>query len=467
MTNYMKPRDCIYCGARTGSKEHGFPAALGGRRVNKGIFCGPCNEGFSPIDAELSAQLEGINGLLGVVRDHGKRPHRAGATDANTGREYRIDAEGRAHLAGPVVSETKLPDGTTQVEVLVSDESQFRAWLAEQRANGVVPKHLAREEWQSYSPGFEFRWSFGGESAFREIGRIALNFLAHHFPVLARRRELRPIKAFVLGQSSDRIFVAYSSDEAGDLPPNEYEFGHRILLGMDANTGDLYARVEFFSTFCLAVHLGVVEIERSATIITDIDPLALHPPDDIHVRTFERALAEVRPIPGPTENAHVAMRDRLPGLIDKLNQRRWDLTSGPLLRELNELGPLGRCERQLAVKDVLTEHRQRVIALAASTVRGVQHAVRSQPEFDPAGLDAEFLSWLDGIVQADPESRTGVTTLTRAFAHLLEGVLASRIAAQLDASEISSDELRELLDGPVGTKLAVQIINQIRRSEWP
>ena len=29
--------DCIYCTQATGSREHNFPAALGGRRVNKGI----------------------------------------------------------------------------------------------------------------------------------------------------------------------------------------------------------------------------------------------------------------------------------------------------------------------------------------------------------------------------------------------------------------------------------------------
>jgi hypothetical protein len=41
------PRTCIICGNRAGSAEHIFPAGLGGRRTNRGIYCGPHNNGFS------------------------------------------------------------------------------------------------------------------------------------------------------------------------------------------------------------------------------------------------------------------------------------------------------------------------------------------------------------------------------------------------------------------------------------
>jgi hypothetical protein len=50
-------KKCIICGGAAGSREHVFPAALGGGRVNKGIYCGTHNNGFSPLAAILSAQL--------------------------------------------------------------------------------------------------------------------------------------------------------------------------------------------------------------------------------------------------------------------------------------------------------------------------------------------------------------------------------------------------------------------------
>jgi hypothetical protein len=32
-------KTCIICGGRAGSGEHVFPAVLGGRRINNGIYC--------------------------------------------------------------------------------------------------------------------------------------------------------------------------------------------------------------------------------------------------------------------------------------------------------------------------------------------------------------------------------------------------------------------------------------------
>ncbi len=59
-------RTWIICGDSAGSQEHIFPAALGGRRTSKGIYCGLHNEGFSPLAAFLSRQLELLNALLSV-----------------------------------------------------------------------------------------------------------------------------------------------------------------------------------------------------------------------------------------------------------------------------------------------------------------------------------------------------------------------------------------------------------------
>ena len=71
-------KGCIICGGRTGSHEHIFPAALGGRRTNKRIYCGDHNKGFSPLAAILSRQLRPINALLGVRPDHSEQAAQAG-----------------------------------------------------------------------------------------------------------------------------------------------------------------------------------------------------------------------------------------------------------------------------------------------------------------------------------------------------------------------------------------------------
>lgn len=75
--------DCIYCGRDTGSKEHTFPAALGGRRMNKGILCGECNNKFSPLDDLLARQLGFLNGVIGVRRDRDDAPRPASVESAD------------------------------------------------------------------------------------------------------------------------------------------------------------------------------------------------------------------------------------------------------------------------------------------------------------------------------------------------------------------------------------------------
>ncbi len=41
------PRTCIICGGSANSREHIFPAGLGGLRLNRGIYCEQHNNAFS------------------------------------------------------------------------------------------------------------------------------------------------------------------------------------------------------------------------------------------------------------------------------------------------------------------------------------------------------------------------------------------------------------------------------------
>ena len=113
-------KDCIICGKRAGSKEHVFPAALGGRRINKGIYCAVHNDGFGPLAGLLSAQLKTINALLGVRGDHATAPHETIIVDEASGLEIRRE---RLSLRGRPSS--RHPPGTAIKDSL--DGSQARS----------------------------------------------------------------------------------------------------------------------------------------------------------------------------------------------------------------------------------------------------------------------------------------------------------------------------------------------------
>lgn len=65
----MARRTCIICAEPAGSREHLFPAALGGRRVNKRIYCAHHNHALADGAGVLAEQLRTINAILMVESD--------------------------------------------------------------------------------------------------------------------------------------------------------------------------------------------------------------------------------------------------------------------------------------------------------------------------------------------------------------------------------------------------------------
>jgi hypothetical protein len=141
------PRTCIICGNRAGSAEHIFPAGLGGRRTNRGIYCGPHNNGFSGFAAPIVQQLKPINALLAVRQDHSK-------------------------TAEPVAYTS--PEG----EALVIFDGAVTA-KADRPPSGDV-HHIGL--------------MFGGPNGLQAIAYIALTFFAHYFREHSRKAGAQPIK---------------------------------------------------------------------------------------------------------------------------------------------------------------------------------------------------------------------------------------------------------------------------------
>lgn len=102
------PRTCIICGGPANSREHIFPAALGGLRVNRGIYCEQHNNGFSDHANVLSRQFEVLNAQLGI-RDRDGQPRVARVT-TRAGDEFIISG-GQTRRVGAAPA-----DATTGIE---------------------------------------------------------------------------------------------------------------------------------------------------------------------------------------------------------------------------------------------------------------------------------------------------------------------------------------------------------------
>lgn len=254
-------KKCIICDGAAGSKEHVFPAALGGRRVCKSIFCGTHNEFFSPLAAHLSRQLGVINSLLAVRPDHQDDPR----TTTISGDNGEV-----VHLSGT---------GASLVQ-------------------GASPEKGTRISLQ-----------FGGPKGLRAIGYVALTFFARYFPALAACNELDDFKSYV-SATGQGDYVWWEGPEAADtLPSHPFRFGHTIALQVSAADQIACARISLFASLNFMVKLGTVKANSNENMIVHINPQAELPKDITEERGKGLLFETPASSPG-TENLGRMIKDR-------------------------------------------------------------------------------------------------------------------------------------------------------------
>jgi hypothetical protein len=420
--------------------------------MNKGILCGPCNQGFSPLDALLKDQLQLINGLLGVRSDRHDEPQ-AAVVETVQG-AIAIDQTGRPSFAAPAVLCERPHDeaGRKVVEVRFSSQKQVDEWYAAQRKLGLSPKMINRQEGTRYViEPLPVEWSFGGAEAFREIGRIALNFVAHAWPDRARIPELQPFKKWVLGErvlaDSDRKHVWYADDVASTMPAPPFEFGHQVLVVFDAERGAAYGTVRFFSTFELRVWFGEVHTQQTVCELYDIDPLAEHPPDDLRVST-PTLYPRIEPrVASHIENVNDVLRPRMAELFCRIQDRQWTLSTVGLLEALNGTRSLAPDQRLRKIAELLEPHHARVLTLA----REVAADFRRRANADSSNVAVDLVATgFEQILAADRERPDGLSQQVRAALGLGTVGLVVAIGTELTTSDLTAERLRLYLDGGLG-----------------
>ena len=444
--------DCIYCGATATSREHPFPAGLGGRRRARGISCGPCNERFSPVEARLIADLAPINGLIGVRSDH--RRHRAKARlEHPVEGSLLLDRFGNLEFAEPrILSETRADNGSVVQHVCFSNQAQEDRYVAEARKRGITVARGPAERVRRYMlDGAPMRLAFGGPESFRAVARIALNFLAFSMPAVARSPVLDPLKDFIRfgrGHEAGLPRHVWYADRESSLPPAATPLLHQVFLC--ARAGVVFARVRFFSIFELVVWFGDVPDAVDQVVLHEIDPLAERPLD-LRTRVLEpdHACAPARrpeydaPLPGPV---------RFGRLFDSIRDQQWRIASVPTLARLEFARSEAGWRRRDLVHQALADHSGRMLHLARAVLARVRHQLP-----DAAGADV-ISEGLGEMVAVATEEPSGVTFLTGVVLALVHDALADAVTAEITHGPMTSDALRELLQGERGARIIARVL---------
>lgn len=452
-----RPKDCIYCAKPTGSREHIFPAALGGRRENKGILCASCNGGFSALDGHLAAQLQVLRGLLGVRPDRKDAP--VPASVPHDGNTLFIDGAGRPSFKAPTTLVDEPGDGgDRRVQIAFSSERQLQEWRDEQKRLGRVLKDSRTTRVGRVMEPVEIELELGGPETFREVGRIALNFLAHRYPTAARAPGLRPLKDYVLGtrvpQPGDPRPVWFIGGEVR-LPPGQPAFGHQVFILLDRGLGTGYAVVRFFDAIEFLVDLGHVAPDETVAVLFDIDPHAEHEPLDL----FERALPaadfprEVAlPTCGEEEQARLGDPEQITRFFGRVSARQSRERASSLAAALERIRTGEDADLHAAVDEALREHEGTIHQLIASVSRRFSRQFEARPEM------AGYAACLQALAERDPAHPTGLTMDARMAVGLARLVLAEAIADELEAGPVTPERVLALFDGGEGAEIVARLL---------
>ena len=185
------------CNKAAGSHEHVFPAAIGGRRTNKGIYCTLHNNSFGRHVAELQKQLSMLNAILKVRPDRHDEPSSCVFTDKD-GDNLSIVGQ-NIQTAAPPPIEYLHPEPGDKICLKFNSMDQAEHWMEAQKKPGWALSVTNSSELQRhyFAGPIQVQLAFGGKKALQAVGYLALTFFAQYFPAEARQQGLDHFKNFL------------------------------------------------------------------------------------------------------------------------------------------------------------------------------------------------------------------------------------------------------------------------------
>ena len=369
-----RPKDCIICGGPTGSREHVFPSSLGGRREDKKIYCTNHNQWMGPHVGVLQKQLEAINAMLEVQPDRGVvKSH---VFDGDDGERYAI--KGADILPAPDL-DTILDSYTLgephQLKIAPDELPRLKERARE--------RGLRLEIVEKASPAVEFRIGRykislmqGGDDAMRAVAYLAITFVAHFWPHVARAPGLAPIKDMLRSgpvyAGTDLIatlipassFVAWSP--ALGAPPEVLHptgLGHTVVLCV--REGQVLAYASLLDLQSWTVQLGdAAPGTADRTVVVHIDPLETRYGDDWTIHEFDRALIDGLIDPeylGQAVLKSDRMQQQVTAVMRRVIARRDQLEAKQAQHEFDTAHRLPSPAREAAIREFVARRRQRLV----------------------------------------------------------------------------------------------------------
>lgn len=465
--NYREPsshmaKTCIICSGPAGSGEHTFPAAFGGRRENKGIYCTTHNNEFGRHVAALLESMDFLNAQLGVIPDRKEevRPARA----VGPGGEEFLIAKGKIELSPPPDLKHTPDLVGKKVGYPFAHMEQAENWKKRQERAGFEVDMTAESgpaSSQFIGNLLNVTRTFGTEPFMRGVVYLALTFLAHAFPDLARSASLAAARELITkdGAVDDRVWWIPPAVAEQGLQ-NPFKVGHSIVIAPDEEGRRVVALVSFYNALHLVVNLGkfIGTDSLDQRFTAHIDPMARRPPHDRKEYVEQgKNLAIGTPEDGRAY-LHALVAGEVPNPLyellafAKLEERKE--AAAALLPKLQEVAKLSGSARDDRLREVLKPIQQKVLNLMIERVAYVQQL---------EGILPPIHEVYGHFVAMDEERLSGISAIAESVLTICCDAFKAVIDEQLKKNTLTVDVLADLIGGGRGYKLVSDVLHVLER----
>ncbi len=435
-------KTCIICNNTANSKEHIFPAAFGGRVVNKSIYCSAHNGAYSRHMDSLDKELDILNSAIGVIPDR-KNSIKETRLKDSASEEY-VYTKDYMKLAAPSALDMAPNSGAEQMQLWFADHNQAQKWMDEHKKRGYEFKNTSygKVTKTMFVEPMKKTMDLGNDKFMLGVLYIALTFLAHHYPHIARAKELQSVKDILNNDEDTKDIVFWENSDKLDLfGENPFEFGHIIAIGKMKDSNKIGAIISFFGRISFAVNLAELNsdmLNELHTTVSFINPLEKDVKKSIVTQKLDLQI----------------------NLSNKEQSKKYlnSLKSGKIKNPINEILSLATTKvlnqdieniynklqsieissptSYALVVEILSEYEQRILNL-------ITYTIDDFCEFS-VDLDENFKIALKQLIKEDENKNKGLNELSFHFLELVKQNIAYEVHKSMVIGSLTTEFLVEL-----------------------
>ena len=435
-------KTCIICNNTANSREHIFPAAFGGRVVNKSIYCSTHNGAFSRHVVSLDKELDILNSAIGVIPDR-KNSIKETRLKDSMNEEY-VYTKDYIKLAAPSALDITPKTGIEQMQLRFADHMQAQKWMDEQKKKGYEFKNSSygKVTKTMFVEPMKKTMDLGNEKFMLGVLYIAFTFLAHHYPDIARAKELQSVKDILNNNKDTKDIVFWEDGDKLDLfGENPFEFGHIVAIGKIKDTNKLGAIVSFFGKINFAVHLAEPNsdiLNEFQTIVSFINPLEKDVKKSIEYKTLETDInlsTKKESIEYLNSLKSGEIKNPITEILSLATTKVLNQDMENIYNKLQSIEISSPTSYALVV-EILSEYEQRILNL-------ITYTIDDFCEFS-IDLDENFKIALKQLIKEDESGNKGLSELSSCFLELVKQNIAYEVHNSMISDSLTTEFLVQL-----------------------